>query len=57
MKTVIYLILGIILAIATLRLSVSAIILIANFHILSAAISGGLAYVAGILCGKCFNRL
>lgn len=57
MKTVIYLILGIILAIATLRLSVSAIILIANFHILSAALTGGLAYVAGILCGKCFNRL
>lgn len=57
MKTIIYLILGILLGLFTLDLAVNAIIALANFQIITAAIFGTFGYLVGILAGKCFKEI
>ena len=57
MKTIIYLILGIILGLFTLDLAFSAIVAPAHFQIITAVIEGAFGYLVGILAGKCFKEL
>lgn len=57
MKTIIYLILGILLGLFTLDLAINAIIALANFQIITAAIFGAFGYLVGILAGKCFKEI
>ena len=57
MKTIIYLILGIILGLFTLDLAFNAIVALANLHIITAAIEGAFGYLVGILAGKCFKEI
>lgn len=57
MKTIIYLILGIILGLFTLDLAFSAIVALAYFQIITAIIEGAFGYLVGILAGKCFKEL
>ena len=57
MKTIIYLILGILLGLFTIDLAVNAIIALAHFQIITAAIFGAFGYLVGILAGKCFKEI
>ena len=57
MKTIIYLILGILLGLFTLDLAINAIIALAHFQIITAAIFGAFGYLVGILAGKCFKEI
>ena len=57
MKNLVYLILGIILGITTLRLAFGAFILLINFHVISAILSAIFGYVTGILTVKCFDKI
>lgn len=57
MKSIISLILGILLGLFTLDLAVNAIIALASFHIVTAAIFGAFGYFVGILAGKCFKNI
>ena len=57
MKTIIYLILGIILGLFTLDLAFNAIVALAHFQIITAVIEGAFGYLVGILAGKCFKEL
>lgn len=57
MKSIVYLILGIILGLFTLDLAFNAIVDLAHFRIVAAAIEGGFGYLVGILAGKCFKSI
>ena len=57
MRTIISLILGIILGLFTLDLAINAIIALAHFQIITAAIFGGFGYLVGILSCKCFKNM
>lgn len=57
MKTLIYLILGILLGLFALDLAINAIVALFGFHIITAAIFGAFGYVVGILAGKCFKEI
>jgi len=57
MKTIIYLILGILLGLFTLDLAFNAILALAEFHIVTAAIFGAFGYLVGILSAKCFKEI
>ena len=57
MKTILYLILGIILGIITIKLCVSVVVCICNLAIVSAAIYGVFAVGIGILTKKCFAKM
>ena len=57
MKTIIYLILGILLGLFTLDLAINAIIALAHFQIITAAIFGAFGYLVGILSTKCFKEI
>lgn len=57
MKTLVYLLLGILLGMFTLDLAVNAIIALVHFQIITAAIFGAFGYLVGILAGKCFKEI
>ena len=57
MKTLVYLLLGILLGLFTLDLAINAIVALVHFQIITAAIFGGFGYLVGILAGKCFKEI
>ena len=57
MKTLVYLLLGILLGLFTLDLAINAIIALVHFRIITAVIFGGFGYLVGILAGKCFKEI
>ena len=57
MKTLIYLILGIILGLFTIDLAFNAIVALASLHLVTAAIEGAFGYLVGILSAKCFKEI
>ena len=57
MKTLIYILLGILLGVSTIHFVLNAVILLGGLNLLSAGFNALLAYVCGILCGKCFHKI
>lgn len=57
MKTLIYILLGILLGVSMIHFSLNAVILLGSLNLLSAGINAILAYVCGLLAGKCFHNV
>lgn len=57
MKTLVYILLGILLGVSMLNFALNAVIQLGGLHLLSAGINAILAYVCGILSGKCFHNI
>ena len=57
MKTLVYILLGILLGVSMINFALNAVIQLGSLHLLSFGINAFLAYVCGLLSGKCFHNI